>query len=335
MNIKFYVVIVAFLMSLNSTVIAASFDCNKARGFVEQTICTTPELSTLDEQLSFVYKKVNSSKSGNVDSLKKSQQLWLKNERNKAKNAQEIKDTYTQRISVLNIMLDKKNTLPLSVAAEKKIDKDPGTLPEEYYCNTAMQTDGTVIETSEDQSWNGVMMVSDYGDKFIIHFNNHYNFGDFDSGKISLLKERQFLNIKKEVDNSISYYLKQENKLPSYQLTNHVNNKIKFKFTLYGCSIDDSQKSNKKYLTFEPNRDAKYIDTMISKGGSCYAEHNILDELKFNFMNQNKTNSTQTEQAVKEIKESERNRWICIEKEFNKRNITLDLESLFHKNQLN
>ncbi len=331
MLIRYYMVAITSLMPLSSTAMAASFDCDKARSFIEQTICSTSELSTLDEQLSVVYKKVNSSKPENLDSLKKSQLLWLKNERNKAKSAQEIKDSYVQRINLLNMMLDEKKPLALAVVSTKKKDKHPDKLSNEYYCNTAMQTDGTVMETSEDRNWNGVMMVSDYGDKFIIHFNNHYNMGDFDSGKISLLKERQFLNIKKETDGSISYYLKQESSYPSYQLTNHINNKIKFKFTLYGCSIAEGQKSNKTYIQFDPNRDAKHIDTAINKGGACYTEHHILDELKFNFNNQAKINS---EQAVKEIKNSERNRWICIEKELNKKNITLDLDSLFHENQL-
>lgn len=85
--------------------IAASFDCSKAKGYTELTICTTPTLSTLDDNLSILYKKINQENPDNVQLIKKSQLSWLKDVRNKATTAQSLKDAYIARINDLNMIL--------------------------------------------------------------------------------------------------------------------------------------------------------------------------------------------------------------------------------------
>lgn len=93
------------IMSMPVISMAASFDCSKAKGYTELTICTTPALSTLDDKLSILYKKVNKENPDNVQLIKKSQLSWLKNVRNKATTAQSLKNAYIARMSDLNMML--------------------------------------------------------------------------------------------------------------------------------------------------------------------------------------------------------------------------------------
>ena len=95
------------LYLFHAAIFAASFDCNKAKGYTEITICITPEISDLDEKLSAVYKEVNRANPANAELVKQSQLLWMKNIRNKATNAQDLKFTYVSRINDLEMMLGK------------------------------------------------------------------------------------------------------------------------------------------------------------------------------------------------------------------------------------
>lgn len=85
---------------------AAAFDCNKAVTYVELTVCTTPELSKLDDQLSILYKNALIAQPQSVQMIKKSQLAWLKEQRNKTTNAKEIKAVYLARISDLKLMMN-------------------------------------------------------------------------------------------------------------------------------------------------------------------------------------------------------------------------------------
>jgi uncharacterized protein len=102
---KISIIMAMISLSICTNSIAASFDCSKANGYVELTICTTPELSALDEQLSNLYLKVNKLRPENVTLIKKSQLIWLKDVRNKATSAQILKEAYLSRINDLNMML--------------------------------------------------------------------------------------------------------------------------------------------------------------------------------------------------------------------------------------
>lgn len=87
------------------------------------------------------------------------------------------------------------------------------------------------------------------------------------------------------------------------------------------------------YKTYDPHKDNKYIDEAIS--GMCKSEQQKYDELSFYLKsNISHMNTSDTEKVVANLKEAERNRWICIEKELNQKNITLNLEQLFKENNL-
>lgn len=71
---------------------SASFDCGKAATWVEKTICTTPELSKLDEAMAKKYKQNLASAADYEDSKSykngviANQQLWLNFQRNTCKD---------------------------------------------------------------------------------------------------------------------------------------------------------------------------------------------------------------------------------------------------------
>ncbi|EMM1613015.1 DUF1311 domain-containing protein [Raoultella ornithinolytica] len=88
---------------------AVSFDCTKAKGYVELTICTTPELSSLDEQLNSAYKNALLQSKETSNALKKAQASWLRDIRNKATSASELKTAYTTRIEDLKMVVEPKN----------------------------------------------------------------------------------------------------------------------------------------------------------------------------------------------------------------------------------
>lgn len=87
------------------------------------------------------------------------------------------------------------------------------------------------------------------------------------------------------------------------------------------------------YKTYDPHKDHKYIDKAISD--ACKSEHQRYDDLSFdlksNISNMNKSDKGN---AVANLKEAERKRWSCIEKELNKKNITLNLKKLYKENNL-
>ncbi len=106
--------------------IAASFDCSKAKGYTELTICTTPTLSTLDDKLSILYKKVNKKNPDSTQLIKKSQLSWLKDVRNKATTAQSLKDAYIARINDLNMILGENKP----VQVEQPVQTEPQPQPQ-------------------------------------------------------------------------------------------------------------------------------------------------------------------------------------------------------------
>ena len=95
----------AFL--LITSLSAASFNCQKASTFIENTICNDAELSKLDEELASSYKKIWNSLSDKTD-LKKDQFDWLKNTRDKCMSLECLKTSYINRVLYLT-NYDKKN----------------------------------------------------------------------------------------------------------------------------------------------------------------------------------------------------------------------------------
>jgi uncharacterized protein len=78
---------------------AVSFDCNKAKTFVEENICSDPELSKLDDDLANIYS-ANLKKSVYPKILKKQQLKWL-SIRNKCHTRPCLKSAYQQQTEVL------------------------------------------------------------------------------------------------------------------------------------------------------------------------------------------------------------------------------------------
>jgi uncharacterized protein len=89
------------LLLFTMSLFGASFDCAKASSNIEKMICANPELSTLDDNLSKVFKEALKS-TNDKDQLKKEQFLWMK-ERDYCKENVCVQKSYKNRISELNI----------------------------------------------------------------------------------------------------------------------------------------------------------------------------------------------------------------------------------------
>ncbi|EMG2256536.1 TPA: DUF1311 domain-containing protein [Klebsiella pneumoniae] len=106
---KIHITLITITSLYTSLSNAASFDCTKAKGYVELTICTTPELSSLDEKLNSAYKNALQQSKETSNVLKKAQVSWLRDIRNKATSASELKTAYTTRIEDLKMVVEPKN----------------------------------------------------------------------------------------------------------------------------------------------------------------------------------------------------------------------------------
>ncbi|UDJ84277.1 lysozyme inhibitor LprI family protein [Kosakonia oryzae] len=84
---------------------SASFNCEKAAGFVELTICSTPALSGMDSQLNALYNQLLQQQPENKALLRKSQLSWLKDIRNKATTIESLQTAYQSRIQDLQTLL--------------------------------------------------------------------------------------------------------------------------------------------------------------------------------------------------------------------------------------
>ncbi|WP_127478414.1 lysozyme inhibitor LprI family protein [Sulfurivermis fontis] len=95
----FSTTIIAAALFAAAPVWAASFDCSKATTTVEKLICSEPELSALDEQLSKAYAGAKEA-AGSSQALIADQRRWLA-ERNRCADAACIKLAYTARLAQL------------------------------------------------------------------------------------------------------------------------------------------------------------------------------------------------------------------------------------------
>lgn len=77
---------------------AVSFDCSKAKTYVEKTICGDPLLGKLDDALSKNYKGMLAADfGGSKESLKKDQLEWIGN-RNKCTTVACLVEAYRERV---------------------------------------------------------------------------------------------------------------------------------------------------------------------------------------------------------------------------------------------
>lgn len=92
-------VLAVILLPICSCTRAPSFDCSKASTAVEQSICSSRQLSELDESLAAAYRKATAA--GNSEAVTNRQREWLRNERNKCQDIACISNAYTKRIAEL------------------------------------------------------------------------------------------------------------------------------------------------------------------------------------------------------------------------------------------
>lgn len=92
----------ACLLSTNAN--SASFDCSKAITWVEETICTSTELSALDEAMAKKYREdINNAANDEDSEIYKNnviidQKLWLTFQRNTCKDTECLIREYTEHI---------------------------------------------------------------------------------------------------------------------------------------------------------------------------------------------------------------------------------------------
>ena len=93
----------AWLM-VSSSVDAASFDCEKAASSVEKMICADPELSPLDEYLGRYSAAARTTLAHADTCLATDPRNWLRTSRNACKDAACLKQSYLQRLAVLDAL---------------------------------------------------------------------------------------------------------------------------------------------------------------------------------------------------------------------------------------
>ncbi|PHZ21491.1 lysozyme inhibitor LprI family protein [Yersinia massiliensis] len=87
------------------------------------------------------------------------------------------------------------------------------------------------------------------------------------------------------------------------------------------------------YQQFDPAKNRKLVNKAIT--GECLKEHQDVDNLDFELkMKVDQMNEREASKAVEQLKDSERKRWFCIEKELNKSGYTLNLKETFKINNL-
>jgi uncharacterized protein len=90
------------LMMFMSTAYAVSFNCQKAKSFVEKAVCQDPTLSDLDDELGSLYQSaIDNSTKPAASALKKQQLKWLA-QRDACQTNACVKKAYQKRIIDLN-----------------------------------------------------------------------------------------------------------------------------------------------------------------------------------------------------------------------------------------
>jgi uncharacterized protein len=109
---------------------AASFDCQRAETPIEKAICSTPELSLLDDQLGAAYK-AGVERSADKDKFRAESREWVNQIRNKCNSIQCLSLAYRSRISEMQNLGSPKST---SLAADKSAEFSSSELPDNFSC---------------------------------------------------------------------------------------------------------------------------------------------------------------------------------------------------------
>lgn len=155
------VLIFFLLLLLSSLSWSASFDCSKAKGFIEQTICSDSVLSQLDDELSKAYNNARDT-ADQPDLIRKMQNNWIANIRSKCTNNRCLENTYKKQITESN---------SVNRYSWKVFNDDKMGIEFEYPSNRTVRVD---YSTNSISIIGSSMQSSDY----IINFEMHA--GDFE-----------------------------------------------------------------------------------------------------------------------------------------------------------
>jgi uncharacterized protein len=127
---KIILMVISSLLALSTSVHSASFDCNKASNFAERQVCADEALSSLDVELSSLYKKVRQT----IGVLRESQLQWLK-ERNNCKTKQCLLASYQSRVLFFEKLLNEK-TVQITRGSAYQLCQDYAGLMSRVAMNT-------------------------------------------------------------------------------------------------------------------------------------------------------------------------------------------------------
>lgn len=119
-------VIAVIGFSFMATAFAASYDCSKAGTLIEKAICSSPELSTLDEQLASAYRTAGAITT-DQSQLKHEQRTWITKVRDKCEDISCLVLAYQNRI---NDLTGNTSNQPLSANEKTKTNQPQAIQPE-------------------------------------------------------------------------------------------------------------------------------------------------------------------------------------------------------------
>ncbi|MGZ5050952.1 MAG: lysozyme inhibitor LprI family protein [Methylobacter sp.] len=111
-RIRWFVIFLFYGSVITLSTQAASFDCSKASTTVEKNICSSQELSRLDEKLTMAYQQALRLTS-NKELLRHQQLEWLTLIRNTCRDSKCLETAYVERSRKINLTI-KKTNLPFS-----------------------------------------------------------------------------------------------------------------------------------------------------------------------------------------------------------------------------
>jgi len=135
-----YTLLALFLLNFSLQSHSASFDCAKAKSFIEKEICSNQELGSLDEKLAESYKNAISSRS-NASDITNEQRKWLREVRNICTDTNCLIKSYQSRIKEIQ-------ETPLSQVPPKTASNEPiFDLPPQELKNSIPKTSLAEFET--------------------------------------------------------------------------------------------------------------------------------------------------------------------------------------------
>ncbi|MBN3080070.1 hypothetical protein H4F49_05435 [Pectobacterium polaris] len=199
-HISFYSLCAGIIYSLffASSVSAASFDCKKAEGKLDRTICKNPELSSLDEEMSALYFSIKNDPIIPPEDLKIRQRAFLSKRNNCMRERhlatcldnryQEIINEYHQIPKSIDI-----DTFQFSMNIKKTYIRFDIAHPEwpylaEVYMKATGCSDGAWCES------NGYLAVKDTTTELItqvIYLPRAYFFTEYSDNKVRISYNKQ------------------------------------------------------------------------------------------------------------------------------------------------